>query len=56
MVVMQEMLLDDLLQQNLQVAEKQTVSGSDSQQYKGYSVVFLINSYKMCKKRFGFCC
>ena len=35
MVVMHEKLLDDLLQQNLQVAEKQTARGSDGQQYEG---------------------
>lgn len=35
MVVMHEKLLDDLLQQHLQVAEKQTANGSDSQQYEG---------------------
>ena len=35
MVVMHEKLLNDLLQQNLQVAEKQIARGSDGQQYEG---------------------
>ena len=45
MVVMHEKLLNDLLQQNLQVAEKQTARGSDGQQYS-----VLINTYKIIEE------